>query len=152
MMRLAGATWALGVLVAPAFADVPPELLAAAQRLPAAAQLDPILRGAPCAYAEGVRHLGPLPAALAWTRPDAIVVFAGLPGQAEGTRAVLLRPPREMMVRLATQRALAERDVLRLDHGLARLPADAPVVAFVALLMPAGTEPPADCTLRTGRP
>ena len=84
MLRQAGLAAALCALALPALGAVPPELLAAAQRLPPTALLDPVLRGAGCAFTDGVTHLGPLPAALAWTRPfavscNSITVCASLP-------------------------------------------------------------------------
>lgn len=151
VMRRAGVALALCALVLPAGAEVPPELLVAAQRMPAASQLDPVTRSAPCLFAEGVRHLDPLPAAQPWTRPEAIVVFHGLPGQPEGGRAALMRPTREMMARLATRSLLASGNAMLFDDTLAPLPPDAPTPAFLAVVTPAGTAPPIACMLRTRR-
>ena len=117
----------------PAVAEVPREVLDAVQRLPPTAALEAPLRSAPCAFSTVARHLDPLPSSLAWARPAARVVFAGLPGLAPGDRAVLLRPTRELMARAATRARIAQGDVSLHDPDLTPLPADAPAPAFLAL-------------------
>jgi hypothetical protein len=148
-MRLAGVVLVAFATVPPAgAAAVAPELLAAAQRLAPTTQLDPVLRAAACVFADSARHLDPLPAALAWTRPEAITVFAGLDGQPKTARAVLMRPSREMMARLALRELVASGGAVLFDHTLAPLPRDAPRPTFLALLVPVGTEPPTLCSPR----
>lgn len=149
-MRIAGMAAVFCTLALPATAEVPPELLAAALRMPAATQLDPVQRAAACVFAEGVANLDPLPATQTWTRPEAIVVLHGLPGLDDGSRAALMRPTREMLARVAT-RALIASGARLFDHALNALPPDAPVAAYLAILSPAGTEAPASCMLRTRR-
>jgi len=150
-MRLVGMAAAFCALALPAGAQTPPELVAAAQQMPAATQFDPVLRGAPCVFADGARHLDPLPAAQAWTRPEAIIVFAGLTGQPEGSRAALMRPTREMMARVGTRELVASGIALIFDYTLTPLPPDAPRPSFLAILVPSGTTPPPGCALRARR-
>jgi len=149
--RPAGLAVAFCALALPAAAQPSPDLLAAAQALPAATQLEPVLRGAPCVFADGVRHLDPLPSGQPWTRPQAIVVVQGLPGQPEGSRAALMRVTREMAARVQLRALIAAGNTLLLDFQLAPLPAEAPTPAFLAILSPAGTTLPETCALRPGR-
>ena len=151
MLRLAGMVAASCALALPAMADVPPDLLAAAQRLPAATQFDPVQRAAACVFAEGVRHLDPLPSAQPWTRPEAIVVLHGLPAMPEGSRAALMRPTREMLARVAVRDLVASGAGRLLNFDLTTLSPESPAAAYLAILSPAGTDAPATCTLRTRR-
>ena len=150
-MRRAGLAAAVCALALPVAAQPAPDLLAAAQGLPAATQLEPVLRGAPCVFADGVRNLDPLPAGQPWTRPQAIVVFQGLAGQPDGSRAALMRVSREMAARVRFRQVIASGDTLLFDFQLARLPTDAPTPAFLAILSPAGTTLPETCARRPGR-
>lgn len=97
-------------------------------------------RSAVCAFAPEVRHLDRLPSAQPWTRPAAIVLFDGLPGQPPGTRAVLMRPTREALARQVVAQALAAGEARPLDRRLAPLDTAARTAAYLALFVP----PPAD--------
>lgn len=136
---------ALCALAGPAAAEVPREVLDAVQRLPPAAALEAPLRAAPCAFAPGARHLERLPSNMAWVRPDAAVLFDGLPGLAPGARAVVLRPTRELMARAATRGRIAQGGISLHGLDLSALPADAPAPAFLALHVPPPAAPPEGC-------
>jgi hypothetical protein len=108
-----------------------------------------------CAFASGIGHLDRLPAAQPWTRPAALVLLGGLPGQPPGVRAVLMRPTREALARRAVAEAIAAGEAQPLDRRLAPLPAaGAAHAAYLALFVP----PPADagataaCALPGPRP
>lgn len=133
------------VLLSGRAAATAPEVLAAAQRLPASATLEFIDGAADCAFAANARHLGPLPSRLSWSRPAALVIFGGLDGVPEGDRAVLLRPTRELLARHATRARIAGMRVSLYDHGLNRLPNTAQEIAFLALHIAAPSSPPEGC-------
>ncbi|WP_137125442.1 hypothetical protein [Roseomonas sp. HF4] len=61
------------------------------------------------------------------------MLFSELPGLAPGSRAVVLRPTRELLARAATRARIAEGDITLHDLDLAPLPADAPAPAFLAI-------------------
>ena len=120
-------------------------MLAASQRLARSGALEAIDAAAECAFAASARHLGPLPARLVWSRPAAVVVFSGLDGLAEGERAVLLRPSRELLARHATREKIAAGRVSLHDHELNPLPDTAQEIAFLALHIAAPASPPEGC-------
>jgi hypothetical protein len=122
-----------------------PEVLAAAQRLPPSGALEAIDAAAVCAFAPHARHLRPLPARLAWSRPAAVVIFAGLDGVPEGVRAVLIRPTRELLARHAVRERIKARRVSLYDHGLNTLPETAQEIAFMALHVAPPETPPEGC-------
>ena len=102
-----------------------------------------------------MRHLDRLPSAQQWTRPNALVVFDGLPEQPPGTRAVLMRPTREMLARNIVAAAIAEGSAWLLDRGLAPLgPRPAETAAYLALIVRPPEEPGAmaSCIARADRP
>ncbi len=142
---------ALCAFASPAAADAPREVRDAVQRLPPTAALEAPLRTAPCAFSAVARHLDPLPSSLAWARPAATVVFAGLPGLAAGHRAVVLRPTRELMARAATRARIAQGDVSLHDLDLTPLPADAPAPAFLALHVAPPAAAPEGCVAQAMR-
>jgi hypothetical protein len=103
-------------------AEAPPELLRRAELLPPTGGFAVVKQSAVCAFAPEVRHLDPLPSAQPWARPNAIVVFDGLPAQPPGTRAVLMRPTREALARKVVADALAEGSAQLRDRRLEPLP------------------------------
>jgi hypothetical protein len=117
----------------------------AAMRLPPTPALEVLLRAAPCAFSDAARHLARLPSNLPWARPDAVVLFDGLPGLAPGSRAAVVRPTRELMARAATRARIAEGDVSLHGLNLSPLPADAPAPAFLALHIAPPAAPPEGC-------
>jgi hypothetical protein len=119
--------------------------LAAAQRLPPSGALEAIDAAADCAFAPNARHLGPLPARLAWSRPAAVVIFSGLDGVPSGNRAVLLRPTRELLARHAVRERIQEGRVSLHDHELNTLPETAQEIAFMALHIARPESPPEGC-------
>ena len=139
------AALALLVLGSGRAAATAPEVLAAAQRLPASATLEFIDGAADCAFAAKARHLGPSPARLVWSRPAAVLIFSGLDGVPEGERTVLMRPTRELLARHATRARIAGGRVSLHDHGLNRLPDTAQEIAFLALHIAAPSSPPEGC-------
>jgi hypothetical protein len=123
----------------------------ATQRLPPTRALEAPLRAAPCAFAPAARHLDRLPSNLPWARPDAAVLFADLPGLAPGSRAVVLRPTRELLARAATRARIAEGDITLHGINLAPLPADAPAPAFLAIHVAPPAAPPEGCVAQGTR-
>jgi len=123
----------------------PREVLDAAQRLPPSAALEAAFRTAPCAFAPDARHLDALASDIAWARPRAVVLFAGLPGLPPGHRAAVLRPTREVLARAATRARIAEGGVSLHGLDLAPLPADAPAPAFLAIHVAPPAAPPEGC-------
>jgi hypothetical protein len=119
--------------------------LAAAQRLPPSGALEAIDAAADCAFAPNARHLGPLPARLAWSRPAAVVIFSGLDGVPSGNRAVLLRPTRELLARHAVRERIQAGRVSLHDHELNTLPETAQEIAFMALHIARPESPPEGC-------
>jgi hypothetical protein len=120
-------------------------VLAAAQRLAPSGALEAIDAAAECAFAANARHLGPLSARLVWSRPAALVIFAGLDGVPEGDRAVLIRPTRELLARHAVREKIAAGRVSLHDHELNTLPDTAQEIAFLALHVAAPASPPEGC-------
>ena len=98
-----------------------------------------------CTFAPNARHLGPLPARLAWSRPAAVVIFSGLDGVPEGERAVLLRPTRELLARHAVRERIQAGRVSLHDHDLKTLPETAQEIAFMALHIARPETPPEGC-------
>ncbi|MCA3270901.1 MAG: hypothetical protein ING12_02800 [Roseomonas sp.] len=139
------AALALLVLGTGRAAAAAPEVLAAAQRLPPSGALEAIDAAAECAFAPHARHLGPLPARLVWSRPAAVVIFAGLDGVPEGDRAVLVRPTRELLARHAVRERIKAGRVSLHDHSLNTLPDTAQEIAFLALHVAAPASPPEGC-------
>lgn len=135
----------------PAAADVPREVLDAVQRLPPTAALEAPLRSAPCAFAPFARHLDRLPGNVAWARPEAVVILAGLPGLNPRERAVVLRPTRELLARAATRDRIAEGGITLHGIDLAPLPADAPAPAFLAIHVAPPAAPPEGCVAQGAR-
>jgi hypothetical protein len=119
--------------------------VAAAQRLPPSGALEAIDAAAECAFAPNARHLGPLPARLAWSRPAAVVIFSGLDGVPSGNRAVLLRPTRELLARHAVRERIQAGRVSLHDHELNTLPETAQEIAFMALHIARPESPPEGC-------
>jgi hypothetical protein len=74
-----------------------------------------------------------------------VVVFSGLDGLAEGERAVLLRPTRELLARHATRERIATGRVGLHDHELNALPDTAQEIAFLALHIAPPPSPPQGC-------
>ena len=136
---------ALLVLGSGRAAATAPELLAAAQRLPPSGALEAIDAAAECAFAPNARHLGPLPARLAWSRPAAVVIFSGLDGVPEGERAVLLRPTRELLARHAVRERIKAGRVSLHNHDLKTLPETTQEIAFMALHVARPESPPEGC-------
>ncbi len=131
-----------------------PELLRRAELLPASDGYAIIRRAAPCAFAPGVHHLDPLPAAQPWTRPAAIVVFEGLPGQPDGVRAVLARLTRTARARRSVAEALARGEAIALDLQLGAVaPGAAGAAAYTAILVPpeAAAGATSSCTAQGNR-
>jgi hypothetical protein len=120
-------------------------VLAASQRLARSGALEAIDAAAECAFAASARHLGPLPARLVWSRPAAVVVFSGLDGLAEGERAVLLRPSRELLARHAVRERIKAGRVSLHDHDLNTLSETAQEIAFMALHIARPETPPEGC-------
>ncbi|MEO3472158.1 hypothetical protein AAFN86_09850 [Roseomonas sp. CAU 1739] len=131
--------------------NVPPVVLDAVQRMPPTAALEAPLRDAACVFAPVARHLDRLPAATPWVRPDAVVVFGGLPGLAPGSRAAVLRPTRELLARAATRDRIAEGGITLHDIDLDLLPADAPTPAFLAIHVAPPAQPPEGCVAQGPR-
>lgn len=149
-MRLALAA-GLCALAGPAAAEVPREVLDAVQRLPPSPALEAPLRAAVCVFAPAARHLERLPANLPWARPEAVVLFAGLPGLADGHRAAVLRPTREVMARAATRARIAEGGITLHAPDLSPLAADAPAPAFLAIHVAPPAAPPQGCVAQGPR-
>jgi hypothetical protein len=126
-------------------ASVPPVVVDAVQRLPPTGALEAPLRAAPCVFAPVARHLERLPANMPWARPEAVVLFGGLPGLPTGQRAAVLRPTRELLARSATRQRIAQGDISLHDHDLMMLPADAAAPAFLAIQIAPPAAPPEDC-------
>ena len=120
-------------------------MLAAVQRLPPSGALEAIDAAAACAFAPNARHLGPLPARLAWSRPAAVVIFGGLDGVPGGYRAVLIRPTRELLARHAVRERIQAGLVSLHDHALNTLPETAQEIAFMALHIAPPETPPDGC-------
>ena len=139
------AALALLVLGTGRAAATAPEVLAAAPRLPPSGALEAIDAAAECAFAPHARHLGPLPARLVWSRPAAVVIFAGLDGVPKGDRAVLIRPTRELLARHAVRERIKAGRVSLYDHGLNTLPETAQEIAFMALHVAPPETPPEGC-------
>lgn len=133
------------VTVRPPAEGASPVVLDAVQRMPPTAGLEAPLRAAPCAFSPEARHLDRLPANMPWARPDAVVLFAGLPGLAAGSRAAVLRPTRELLARAATRDRIAEGDITLHGIDLTPLPADAPAPAFLAIHIAPPATLPDDC-------
>lgn len=133
------------VTIRPPVESVPAVVLDAVQRMPATAGLEAPLRAAPCVFAPEARHLGRLPATIAWARPEAVVLLGDLPGLAPGSRAAVLRPTRELLARAATRDRIAEGDITLHGIDLAPLPADAPAPAFLAIHVAPPAQPPDGC-------
>lgn len=146
-----GLVLAFCALATPAAAQAPAELRDAAQRLTATAALEAPLRAAPCAFAPFTRHLDRLPSNVPWAQPAAIVLFDGLPGLPPGHRAVVLRPTRELLARAATREVIARGGVSLHATDLMPLPADAPMPAFLALLVSPPATPPEGCVAQPPR-
>jgi hypothetical protein len=138
-------------LAIPAAAQAPAEVRDAVQRLTATAALEAPLRAAPCAFAPFTRHLDRLASNLAWAQPAAIVLFDGLPGLPPEHRAVVLRPTRELLARAATREVIAQGGVSLHATDLSLLPADAPMPAFLALLVPPPAASPEGCVAQPPR-
>ncbi len=136
---------------APAVAEVPREVVDAVQRLAPTAALEATLRAASCAFAPEARHLGPLPSNLAWARPNAVVLLAGLPGLPDAARAAVIRPTRELLARAATRGRIAEGGIALHGIDLAPLPADAATPAFLAIIVPPPAAPPEGCVAQGPR-
>jgi hypothetical protein len=107
--------------------------------------LEALDAAADCAFAPNARHLGPLPARLAWSRPAAVVIFSGLDGVPSGDRAVLLRPTRELLARHAVRERIQAGRVSLHDHELNTLPETAQEIAFMALHVARPETPPEGC-------
>ncbi|MCA3377563.1 MAG: hypothetical protein INF64_10600 [Roseomonas sp.] len=86
-----------------------------------------------------------MPARLAWSRPAAVVIFAGLDGVPEVDRAVLIRPTRELLARHAVRERIKAGRVSLYDHGLNTLPESAQEIAFMALHVAPPETPPEGC-------
>jgi hypothetical protein len=142
---------ALIALALPAAAAAPREVLDAVQRLPPSRALEAPSRAAACAFAPTARHLGRLASNVAWARPEAVVLFADLPGLAPGHRAAMLRPTRELMARAATRARIAEGGITLHGLDLSPLPADAPAPAFLALHVAPPATPPEGCVAQGPR-
>ncbi|MBL0950581.1 MAG: hypothetical protein IBJ08_07730 [Pseudomonas sp.] len=123
----------------------------AVQHLPPSAALEAPLRAAPCAFAPTIRHLDRLPGNMAWARPEAVVILAGLPGLKTGERAVVLRPTRELLARAATRARIAEGGISLHAIDLAPLAADAPMPAFLAIHVAPPAAPPEGCVAQGTR-
>lgn len=127
-----------------------------AELLPPSAEFAIVRQSAVCAFAPEVRHLDRLRSAQPWTRPAAIVLFDGLPGQPPGTRAVLMRPTREALARQVVAEALAAGEAQLLDRRLAPLaaPGAARPAAYIVLFVrpPADPGATASCTAPGQRP
>lgn len=95
--------------------------------------LTTILPSLPCLGHPTARHLEPLPSAQPWTRPDALVVMEGLPGQPEERRGALIRAPRMLLARQDVQALLSERRAIPLTRDLYP-PLPEEQVAFLLLL------------------
>lgn len=119
--------------------------MAAAQRLPPSGALEALDAAAECAFAPNARHLGPLSARLAWSRPAAVVIFSGLDGVPSGNRAVLLRPTRELLARHAVRERIQAGRISLHDHDLNTLPETAQEIAFMALHIARPETPPEGC-------
>ncbi|MFN8982891.1 MAG: hypothetical protein ACK5X9_10235 [Alphaproteobacteria bacterium] len=124
-----------------------PEILAAAQRLAPSASLEAIDSAAECAFAPGLRHLGPLPSRRAWSRSAALVILAGLDGVPDGNRAILFRPTRELLARHAVREGITAGRLLPRDHDLKTLPETAREIAFLALPIAPPETPPEGCVV-----
>lgn len=135
----------------PAAADVPREVLDTVQRLPPTTALEAPLRAAACAFAPAARHLGPLPSNLAWARPNAAALLAGLPGLPEAARAAVIRPTRELLARAATRERIAEGGITLHGIDLSPLPANAAAPAFLAIIVPPPAAPPEGCVVQGPR-
>lgn len=133
------------VTVMPEAQPVPASVRDAAQRLPATPALEAPLRSAPCAFAEGTRHLDRLASNVLWAQPAAVVLFDGLPGVPPGHRAVVLRPTRELLARAATREVIAQGNVSLHAIDLSLLPVDAPTPSFIALHVAPPATPPEGC-------
>jgi hypothetical protein len=139
------------VTVMPEAPGVPAVVVDAAQRLPATPALEAPLRSAPCAFADGTRHLDRLPSTLPWAQPAAVVLFDGLPGLPDRHRAVVLRPTRELLARAATRDVIAQGGVSLHAIDLSPLPADAPAPSFLALHVAPPATPPEGCVAQPNR-
>lgn len=139
------------VTVMPDAPGAPAEVRDAVQRLPATPALEAALRSAPCAFADGTRHLDRLASNLPWAQPAAVVLFDGLPGLPPGHRAVVLRPTRELLARAATREVIARGNVALHAIDLAPLPVDAPTPAFIALHVAPPPTPPEGCVAQPAR-
>jgi len=132
--------------------EIPAEVVDAVQRLPAVTALEAVARSAPCVFDPSARHLERIPSAMSWARIPALAVFDGLPDQPPGTRAVVVRPTRELLARNTTRTLIAERPAILYDHTLTPLPPDAPRPSFIAFLVSErGTEPESCTPQGTGR-
>lgn len=139
------------VTVRPPTESVPAAVLDAVQRMSATAGLEAPLRAAPCVFAPDAQHLGRLPATMTWARPEAVVLFADLPGLARGSRAAVLRPTRELLARAATRERIAEGDITLHGMDLSALPAHAPMPAFLAIHIAPPAAPPDGCVAQGPR-
>lgn len=131
--------------------NVPPAVLDAVQRMPPTAAMEALLRAAPCVFAPMARHLERLPANMLWARPEAVVLFGDLPGLAQGSRASVLRPTRELLARGATRDRIAEGDITLHDIDLALLPRDAPTPSFLAIHVAPPAQPSEGCVAQGPR-
>jgi len=122
----------------------PPELVRAAELLPPSADFPIVRQSAVCAFAPELRHLDRLPTTQPWTRPVAIVLFGGLPGQPPGTRAVVMRPTREVLARRVVAEALTAGEAQLLDRELSPVAAGSGAAARHAVYLALFVSPPAD--------
>jgi hypothetical protein len=139
------------VTVMPEARGAPTEVRDAVQRLAATPALEAPLRSAPCAFADGTRHLDRLASNLPWAQPAAVVLFDGLPGLVPGRRAVVLRPTRELLARAATREVIAQGNVSLHAIDLSPLPVDAPTPSFIALHVAPPATAPEGCVAQPPR-
>lgn len=151
MRRVAAFAFCACTFATSVAAEVPREVLDAVQHLAPTRALEAVQRAAPCAFAPGARHLDRLASNLAWARPEAVVLFDGLPGLAPGERAAVVRPTRELMARTATRATIAAGGVSLHDLALSLLPAGAPAPAFLALHVAPPAAPPEGCVAQGRR-
>jgi hypothetical protein len=130
---------------------VSPVLARAADGLPVVDSLSVILSSLGCLRHPSARQLEELPSAQRWSRPPALVVVDGLPGQPESQRGALVRITRNLLARQATQAMIATHRALPFTRDLTT-PGAGDATPFLLLLADEdATAAPDTCTPRGSR-